>query len=203
MFLASRAKFMGLAYGILQNKEDAEDAVQDALVSAYVHLRRFEGRSAIKTWFTRVVLNASLMIRRKRKPAPVEFALETAGADDSLGIDRIPASKPDPEMYCAETERLHLVDVLIGELSPALREAFTMTYFDEIPAKQAGALLGLAKGTFKSRVCRAKKHLKQMAKRALVAPIRGARPIPFFHRQADFEDLGAKTAEVWSREMAL
>jgi len=55
MSLASRAQFTGLAYGILQNKEDAEDAVQDALVSAYVHLRRFEGRSAIKTWFTRVV----------------------------------------------------------------------------------------------------------------------------------------------------
>ena len=116
MFLASRAKFMGLAYGILQNKEDAEDAVQDALVSAYVHLRRFEGRSAIKTWFTRVVLNASLMIRRKRKPAPVEFTLETADADDPRGMDRIPATKPDPEMYCAETETLHLVDTLIGEL---------------------------------------------------------------------------------------
>ena len=202
MFLASRAKFIALAYGILRNKEDAEDAIQDALVSAYVHLRRFEGRSAIKTWFTRVVVNASLMIRRKRKPAPVEFALETAGGDP-LGIERIPASKPDPEMYCAETETLHLVDALVGELSPALRQAFTMTYFDEIPAKQAGALLGVDKGTFKSRLCRAKKHLKQMAERALVAPIRGARPFPFFHRQADFEDLGAKTAEVWSREMAL
>ena len=201
MFLASRAKFMGLAYGILQNKEDAEDAVQDALVSGYVHLRRFEGRSAIKTWFTRVVVNASLMIRRKRKPAPVEFALETAGADDPRGMEQIPASKPDPEMYCAETETLHLVDTLIGELRPALRQAFRMTYCDEMPAKQAGTLLGVAKGTFKSRLCRAKKHLKQMAKRALVAPMRGARPLPFFPRQADLEDLGAKTAEVWPREM--
>ena len=203
MFLASRAKFMGLAYGILQNKEDAEDAIQDALVSAYVHLGRFEGRSAIKTWFTRVVLNASFMIRRKRKPAPVEFARETADADDPFGMDQIPASNPDPEMYCAETETFHLVDVLVGELSPTLRQAFRMTYCDEMPAKQAGTLLGVAKGTFKSRLCRAKKHLKQMAKRALVAPMRGARPLPFFPRQADLEDLGAKTAEVWSREMAL
>jgi RNA polymerase sigma-70 factor (ECF subfamily) len=202
MFLASRAKFTGLAYGILRNKEDAEDAIQDALVSAYVHLRRFEGRSAIKTWFTRVVLNASLMILRKRKPVPAEFAPGTAGAEDPNGIEQIPASKPDPEMYCAEAETLHLVDVLVGKLSPALRQAFTMTYFDEIPAKQAGALLGVAKGTFKSRLCRAKKHLKQMAERALVAPIHGARPFPFFHRQAGFEDLGARTAEVWSREMA-
>jgi len=77
-----------------------------------------------------------------------------------------------------------------------------MTYFKEISAKQAGALLGVANGTFKSRLCRAKKRLKQMAERALVAPIRRASSFPFFHRQADFEDLRAKTAEVWSREMA-
>ena len=203
MFRASRAKFIGLAYGILRNKEDAEDAVQDALVSAYVHLRRFEGRSAIKTWFTRVVFNASLMIRRKRKPGHAGFALETACADDPFEMDQIPASNPDPEMRCAEAQTLRLVDVLLAELSPALRQAFTMAYFDGIPAEQAGALLGVAKGAFKSRLCRAKKHLKQMAERALVAPIRGARPFPFFHRQADFENLGGKTAEAWSQEMAL
>ena len=202
MFLGSRAKFIGLAYGILRNKEDAEDAVQDALVSAYVHLRRFEGRSAIKTWFTRVVLNASLMIRRKRKPAHVGSALETAGADEPSPVDQIPASEPDPEMYCAEAETLELVDNLIAKLSPELRQAFTMTYFDEIPAKQAGLLLGVAKGAFKSRLCRARKHLKHLAEHALIAPIRGARPFRFFHRDADSQDLRAKTAEVWSREMA-
>jgi RNA polymerase sigma-70 factor (ECF subfamily) len=47
-----------MAYTILRNKEDAEDAVQDALLSAYVHLRAFEGRSALTTWFSRIVLNA-------------------------------------------------------------------------------------------------------------------------------------------------
>src|ERR1700719_2843547 len=67
MFLASRPRFVALAYSILRNKEDAEDAVQNALLSAYLHLRAFEGRSALTTWFTRIVLNAALMIRRKRK----------------------------------------------------------------------------------------------------------------------------------------
>jgi len=193
MFLASRTKFIALAFRILRNKEDAEDAVQDALLSAYVHLRRFEGRSAISTWFTRVVLNASLMIRRKRKPARVEFDLETR-ADDPFRIDQIPASKPDPEMDCAETETLRLVDVLVGKLNPALRQAFTMTYFQEIPTEQAGPLLGVAKGTFKSRLCRARKRLKLLAKRSLIAPMRGARPFPFLHHEGDFQDLGAKTA---------
>jgi hypothetical protein len=45
MFLASRPRFVGMAFSILRNKEDAEDAVQDALLSAYLHLRAFEGRS--------------------------------------------------------------------------------------------------------------------------------------------------------------
>ncbi len=67
MFVASRSKFVAMAHAILRNREDAEDAVQDAFLSGYRHLRSFEGRSALTTWFTRIVLNAALMIRRKRK----------------------------------------------------------------------------------------------------------------------------------------
>src|SRR5215469_12385955 len=67
MFVASRKQFVAMAYSILRNTEDAEDAVQNAFLSGYLHLRNFQGRSALKTWFTRVVLNAALMIRRKRK----------------------------------------------------------------------------------------------------------------------------------------
>jgi len=68
MFVAGRPRFVGLACSILRNKEDAEDAVQDAFVSACRHLRTFEGRSAFTTWFTRIVLNAALMIRRNESP---------------------------------------------------------------------------------------------------------------------------------------
>jgi RNA polymerase sigma factor (sigma-70 family) len=142
------------------------------------------------------------MIRRKRKPTHVGSAQETAGADEPSRVDQIPASEPDPEMYCAEAETLELVDILVGKLSPELRQAFTMTYFDEIPAKQAGLLLGVAKGAFKSRLCRARKHLKHLAERSLIAPIRGARPFPFSHHEADSPDLRGKTADLWSREMA-
>src|SRR5208337_1453083 len=53
IYLASRPKFVGLAYTILRNREDAEDAVQDAFLSAYRYLSSFEGRSAFTTWFTR------------------------------------------------------------------------------------------------------------------------------------------------------
>jgi hypothetical protein len=59
MFRASRPRFVATAYSILRNKEDAEDAVQDAVLSAYVHLRNFEGRSAFTTWFT---LSCSMLL---------------------------------------------------------------------------------------------------------------------------------------------
>src|SRR5260370_26199981 len=65
MFVAYRPKFVAMAHAILRNREDAEDAVQNAFVSGYLHLRSFEGRSALTTWFTRIVFNAALMIRRK------------------------------------------------------------------------------------------------------------------------------------------
>jgi RNA polymerase sigma factor (sigma-70 family) len=78
MFVASRKQFVAMAYSILRNTEDAEDAVQNAFISGYLHLRNFQGRSALKTWFTRVVLNAALMIRRKRKPVQLVSAPEWA-----------------------------------------------------------------------------------------------------------------------------
>jgi hypothetical protein len=58
VFLVSRPRFVSMAYTISRNKEDAENAVQDVVLSAYVHLRAFEGRSALTMWFSRIVLNA-------------------------------------------------------------------------------------------------------------------------------------------------
>ena len=72
MFVASRPKFVAMARGILRNREDAEDAVQNSFISGYLHLRSFEGRSALSTWFTRIVLNAALMIQRKRKRLTIQ-----------------------------------------------------------------------------------------------------------------------------------
>src|SRR6516225_8291621 len=83
MFVTSRPKFIAMAYSILRNTEDAEDAVQNAFISGHLHLHNFQGRSALKTWFTRVVLNAALMIRRKRKPVQLVSAPERATENGS------------------------------------------------------------------------------------------------------------------------
>lgn len=164
IFLASRRRFVRLAYAILHNREDAEDAVQDAMLLAYRHLRSFEGRSAFSTWFTRIVLNAALMIRRKRKRLPTEFA-EPHSVEETSWIERISDSHLDPEKAYAQEETLRWVEVLLGQMSPGLRQAFTMTYCEEISSKDAGVLLGVSTGTFKSRLFRARRHLVEEAHR--------------------------------------
>ncbi len=202
MFLASRPRFVGMAYSILRNKQDAEDAVQDAVLSAYLHLRNFEGRSAFTTWFTRIVLNAALMILRKRTNSRIDCLPPLCTADEIPWTERIPASQPDPEMVCAEEETLHLIDVLLGKMSPVLRQAFTLSYYDEMSSVEAGALLGVTTGTFKSRLYRAKQHLRSQAQRSLVASVRRATHMPFSFSKDSFRNLAARPAEISSTEMA-
>lgn len=196
MFLSSRPRFVRIAYSILRNREDAEDAVQDAVLSAYVHLRNFEGRSAFTTWFTRIVLNAALMILRKRTNSRIDSLPESCSSDEISWTERLPASQPDPEMDYAEKESFQLIDALVAKMNPVLRQAFTMTFYDELSSREAGDLLGVSTGTFKSRLYRAKLHLKDHAQRCLVAPIRRAAHSPFSFDRADFQALTARPAEI-------
>lgn len=178
MFLALRPRFVGLAYSILRNKEDAEDAIQDAFLSACRHLRTFEGRSALTTWFTRIVLNAALMVRRKRKPSRVESLPEPHSPEDTPWTERIPDAQPDPETAYAKEETLERIDVLLGHMNPALRQAFTMTYLEELSSKEAGALLGVPTGTFKTRLFRARRLLMHNAERTFESPARRSKHFP-------------------------
>ena len=160
-----------MAHAILRNREDAEDAVQNAFLSGYLHLRSFEGRSALRTWFTRIVLNAALMIQRKRKPSMIQPLPENSDSREVNWTENIPASEPDPEMVHAERETLQLVDGVLGRMKPALRQAFTMTYYDELSGPEACAVLGVSAGTFKARLFRAKRQVFDQTELALVAPI--------------------------------
>jgi len=171
IFEASRKKFLAMAYSILRNREDAEDAVQEAFLSAYRHVRGFEGRSALKTWLTRIVLNAALMMKRKRKASAVRPRSENGASHDDGWTENIPDSQPDPEMIHAERETLQFIDEKLGKLKPLLRQAFTLAYFDELSGSEACARLGVSAGIYKARLFRAKRKVFDQTDRARVAPI--------------------------------
>jgi RNA polymerase sigma-70 factor, ECF subfamily len=169
--VASRSKFVGMANTILRNREDAEDAVQNAFLSGYLHLRSFEGRSALRTWFTRIVLNSALMIQRKRKPSTIQPLPENSNSREVNWTESIPALEPDPEMAHAERETFECINRILGKMKPVLRQAFTMSYYDELSGQEACAALGVSAGTFKARLFRARRQVLNQTERTLVAPI--------------------------------
>jgi RNA polymerase sigma-70 factor (ECF subfamily) len=176
MYVELRPRFLTLAYSILRNREDAEDAVQEAFVSAHRNFPDFEGRSALATWFTRIVVNASLMQLRKRKSSRLVATPDAGMEADTPWIERIHSARPDPEELCAEAETLHLVDRLLHTASPRIRAAFKLKHYDDVSAEEGACHLGITANTFKSRVFRARRHLRARGKYSLIAPLRKSHP---------------------------
>src|ERR1700757_1198838 len=118
-------------FRITRNREDSEDAVQDALLNAFVHLKDFDGRSSFATWLTRIAINSALMILRKKRGS-LEVAIE--GSDDS-GKDRlhyqIPDHTPNPERRYAQREEETILNRAVERLRPALREAVRIQRLQE------------------------------------------------------------------------
>lgn len=158
MFQAYRKKFLWTAGAILRNKEDAEDAVQNALLSGLRNLRSFEGRSALTTWFTRVVINAALMIRRKRQSSRFERWPEGESADQLHRMETVPALEPDPEMMYAEEETLRHMNTILGTMKPILREAVELIYCQEMSLREASEATGISAAALKARVYRARQE---------------------------------------------
>jgi len=157
VLLTSRTKFVTMACAILRNTEDAEDAVQSASLSAYRHLRSFEGRAALKTWFTRIVMNTALMIRRKRMRSRCVPVADCEPADEPAFWEQIPAAGPNPEKNYCHAEALQQIDAQLAKMSPILRQAFEVTYYDELSNEEACQVLNIPLSTFKTRLCRARR----------------------------------------------
>jgi hypothetical protein len=87
-------------------------------------------------------------------------------------MEQIPASQPDPEMVQSERETLQVINEMLAKMKPTLRQAFTMTYYDELSGREACARLGISAETFKARLFRARRYLASHVQYSLVAPNR-------------------------------
>jgi RNA polymerase sigma-70 factor (ECF subfamily) len=151
-----------VAFALLRNKEDAEDAVQDGLYRAYTYLRSFRGKSSFSTWLTRIVINSALMsLRRKsvRPEAPLDMIL---GGQPESAPEAVPDSRPDPESLYTAIEVKAIVEKHVRRLPPTLAAAFRLGAIDGLSAAEASRALGVSVGTFKSRIFRARRKLATM-----------------------------------------
>src|SRR5438128_10819564 len=150
------------ALRVLGNTEDAEDALQDGMLSAYRNLKRFEGRSQFSTWLTRIVINAALMRRRSAKARPAVSLDETPREDELPAAERFADDGRNPEQVFAGTELREMISENLDELSPLLRTAFLLREVQGYSTGEAAKKLGVTENTLKARLWRAR---HQMAER--------------------------------------
>jgi len=155
--------FYRAAYRHLGNAADAEDAVQDALLSAYKHLDQFRGQSQMSTWLTAIVTNSARM-RLRRRPRHAALSLdERIGEEQEYSLSEMLAgSGPSPEDECRESELRGCVVKLAAQLSPPLRKTFQLRDLDGLTTNETAQILGVPDGTVKARLARARTKLKQL-----------------------------------------
>jgi len=159
--------FQRKAFRYLRNTADAEDAVQDALLSAYKHLEQFRGQAQMSTWLTAIVVNCALMRLRKR-PRALHLSLdEQFGEEQDYSLaEQLADSGPTPEDQCRGSElRGHLMQ-FVTELSPSLRTAFELRELEGLTTSEAAQVLGVAEGTVKAQLARARTKLRKLMHRA-------------------------------------
>jgi RNA polymerase sigma-70 factor (ECF subfamily) len=167
---------------MLRNRQNAEDALQDGLLSAYSHLQEFEGRSQFPTWLSRIVINAALMhLRRSRRDVIISIDQHDDPQEESLA-NRLRDKGANPEEMCAQRERLQSVVQRWQTLQTPCRQAMWLRYIQGLNVREAAEVLGLPPGALKSQFHRAKLRFRQKAIDA--HPPRGTRREVFAKHRA-------------------
>ena len=152
MFYKRALRFLG-------NATDAEDAVQDALLSAYKHLGQFRGQAQLSTWLTTIVNNAARMQLRRRRRGSYLSLDEEQGEEGLTFSERLADSKPSPEEVCATAEARNRLVEGVERLSPKLRRTFQLRHIDGLTTKEAAYVLGIPQDTVKARLARPRAQL--------------------------------------------
>ena len=160
LFATHTPRLHRVAFGVLRNKEDAEDAVQDTWRKAYSKFHTFEGRSSLSTWLTRITINSALMIRRRHKNV-FEISLQETANDDQGSLPQPVDLGPTPEESCRQVELRELLAQHINRLPSLTRAAFLLRDMDGFTTTESIKLLGIKKSALKSRVQRARRRLAQ------------------------------------------
>lgn len=154
--------FQRVAMRWLRNPEDAEDAVQDAMLSSFKHIARFKGRAQMSTWVMAIVINAVRMKLRRRAGHKL-LSLDEPAHDGQHAIsDLIADQRPTPEKALEGCEVLRLVIKLTRSLPPSQRVAIELRQRDDaLSVRAAAEVLGVPVGTLKAQLARGRATLRQ------------------------------------------
>ncbi|MGJ4747467.1 RNA polymerase sigma factor [Leptospira sp. SA-E8] len=149
-----RERLYRKAVSMVKDGDDAEDIVQDALISGYRSIRNFRAESGVYTWLYRIVVNKSkdLLAKRKRARENSMDDSEFQVTDDRISFEK-KVELSDESNYLINK---------INELEDIYKEVIELRYFEEMSYSQIAEILGTNIGTVKSRLFKAKEFLKHL-----------------------------------------
>lgn len=151
-----------VTFRITRNREDAEDAVQDSFMSAFVHITSFDERSRFATWLTRIAINSALgQLRKKRGVREISMD-ETNPAAESHPHFEIPDRTPNPEENYNIHERREIIGAAVGRLRPRNRRVVEVHQLGEFSVKETAKILGISIAAAKARMFHARAALRRM-----------------------------------------
>jgi RNA polymerase sigma-70 factor, ECF subfamily len=161
-------RFYRYALRYLGNAADAEDAVQDAVVSAYRHLAQFRQEAQISTWLVAIVLNSARMQLRRRLRA-IFVSLDYSCGDEKTPAlsERLVDDRPNPEDQCRQAEMKEHLDRIMPKLSPPLLRTFRLRHVDGLSIRETANILKVPEGTVKARLARARRILQSLMRTRL------------------------------------
>ncbi len=152
-------KLYRVAFSMLRNREDAEDAVQDGLYNAFRRLPSFEGRSSFSTWLTRIVMNSALMILR-RKRSRSESSLDEILSNQPERLAQLAVDKRrNPEQICAMVEANALIEQRLMKLPTPEQAAFRHYAIGGHSIRESSLTFGVSESAFKSRIMRTRRKV--------------------------------------------
>jgi RNA polymerase sigma factor (sigma-70 family) len=174
-------KMFRITYRITRNRQDAEDAVQECFLNAFIHLKNFDGRSRFSTWLTRIAMNAALMKLRKNhasREVPTGVSVETS---ELCSERQVSDFSPNPEEICTTNEREATLRDAIAKLRPSLRKALEIHTLQERSLEETATVLGISVAAVKARVFHARATLRRARRLRFVLPPIWANREPVSH----------------------
>jgi RNA polymerase sigma-70 factor, ECF subfamily len=149
-----------LAQNITQNREDAEDVLQETFLKAYQHLPEFEGHSKFYTWIVRIAVNESLMKLRKRKWDKTVWLDEPLTVGEDTVAREIAVWEDNPEQRYSQEELRGILDKAVNGLAPPYRTVFALRDMEGLSTEETAEALDLSIPAVKSRLLRARLQLR-------------------------------------------
>jgi RNA polymerase sigma-70 factor (ECF subfamily) len=144
---------------ITKNREDAEDAFQEAILNAFIHFENFNQASSFTTWLTRISINSALMILRKRRVRTEWLIDEPIGESAKPVLWEIADRRPNPEQHYLQSESHRRMQSAISRLPRDYRRVFEVHLRSEGSMKEIAREVGITISATKSRLLRARRVL--------------------------------------------